>query len=462
MKKRDKYWLYRMLVFLAIILFFVGISLYNIVQFNHSYIEEEKDEIEIFAKQIEWAIRPHLENNDINAIKKYCLDFQNDDLAFRIFDDKKHLIAGSKVYDNPQMLSGDSRILHKKYGKWKLYRYSIKDKMLESIKEIKIGNSRYYIELTISEENVIKSILTAQKNILIFCFVGIAILILCLFHVFYTLRNCFNNLEDSVIEIANGNLDYPISVSKNELLKELTISIKILTRRLKTQIARLTQLEQYKSEFLQNITHEIKTPITAINSAIELLKNNNSITKNDKECFDIIQFQVKSINKLVNDILCLSEIESEKTNERKVFKKFNINTLIEETINFLGYSNINFKASSIFEIEGNRELLSTAISNLLINAIKYSHSDKIDVILTQKDNKIILKVKDYGIGIAHQHLNNIFKRFYRVDKARSRETGGTGLGLSIVKNIIELHNGIIYVESELNVGTTFTIELTKY
>lgn len=256
-------------------------------------------------------------------------------------------------------------------------------------------------------------------------------------------------------------MDTSIDVPDLELLEELSISVKKMILRLKNQIQRLTQLEEYKTNFLQNITHEIKTPITAINSAIELIENNNSITVEDKECFEIIQFQIKSINKLVNDILVLSEIEVAKTNEEKHFEKFNLNSMIEKTIsNFLYLPvEINFIQNINEEFFGNAELMSTALSNLLTNAVRYSNSNKIDVILTKKDNQIELQVKDYGVGIEKNHIEHIFEKFYRVDKART--TGGSGLGLAIVKNIAELHNGSINVESYPGQNTTFTILLNK-
>ena len=106
---------------------------------------------------------------------------------------------------------------------------------------------------------------------------------------------------------------------------------------MKILIQRLTQLEEYKTNFLQNITHEIKIPIIAINSAIELIESNNSIAQNDKECFEIIRFQIKSINKLVNDILALSEIEVAKTDEEKHFEKFNLKSMIKKTISDFSY-----------------------------------------------------------------------------------------------------------------------------
>ena len=242
---------------------------------------------------------------------------------------------------------------------------------------------------------------------------------------------------------------------------ELSFSVKKMTMRLKNQIRRLKQLEEYKTNFLQNITHEIKTPITAINSAIQLIENNNSIADNDRECFEIIQFQTKSINKLVNDILVLSEIEVAKTNEEKHFEKFNLNSMIMKTISIFSHlaPEINFIQNANVEIRADEELLSVALSNLLTNALKYSGSDKIDVILSRSDNQAELQVKDYGTGIEQKHLKHIFEKFYRVDKARSRQNGGSGLGLAIVKNIAELHNGKITAESEQSKGTVFTLIL---
>lgn len=278
-------------------------------------------------------------------------------------------------------------------------------------------------------------------------------------HIFHRLRVSFNKLEDSVIEIANGNLDKEIDIPNESLLIEITLSIKKMTERLKNQIIRLKQLEEYKSDFFQNVSHEIKTPITAINSAIELLQTKNSIKNTDKECFDIIQFQTQSINKLVNDILCLSEIDLEKTGEKKSFKQFNLNQMIRNTINYLMPKDVQiiFIENCIADISADEELLATALSNLIINALKYSESDKIDVILLMENNHIVLKVRDYGIGIPEKHLDRIFERFYRVDKNRSRESGGTGLGLSIVKNVVELHNGDITVFSEPNKETVLQL-----
>lgn len=461
MKKRDKYWLVRLFQSLMIVLIFLSISLFNMVQFNHSYMEEEQEELQVFTRQIEWAIQPYLKTKDYASIKKYTSDFKDEDITISIFDSGKNLIATSKPDNSEKILSENSDKHPKWDSKWKTYKYSLKNKMIEDVKEISVDNKKYYLEIAISEADVMRTIIKGQMTLMIFFGVCIFFLLWGLIESFYRTKKTFNSFEDSVIRIANGELDTPIDIPNLELLEELSLSVKKMTMRLKNQIQRLTQLEEYKSNFLQNITHEIKTPITAINSAIELIETNNSITDRDRECFEIIQFQTKSINKLVNDILSLSEIEVAKTDEKKHFEKFNLNSMITKTVSTFSHlaPEINFIQNTEAEIYGNEELLSTALSNLLTNAVRYSGSDKIDVILNRKSNRIELQVKDYGTGIEQQHLNHIFEKFYRVDKARSRQNGGSGLGLAIVKNIVELHNGKITVESERYKCTVFTIIL---
>lgn len=462
MKKREFFWLSKLLLALIIILFFSFIALNNIFQFNTSYMQEEKEELQIFKRQIEWAIIPFLKNKDYKTLQKYCNDFKNEDITFRIFDNNKKLIATSKLNKTGDMIPEDSKILRNRTTKWKIYRHSIKNKMIGLIYKININNG-YYLELTVSEADVIKSIQKGQISIIILFVICVGLLVFVGLETIYSLGKSFNLLNDNVNKIASGELDTNIEVHHEPLLQELTISIKKMISRLKMQIIRLGQLEHYKSEFLQNITHEIKTPLTAINSAIELIENQKEfVTDKNKECLDIIHFQVEIINKLVNDILMLSEIEVVKTEEQKNFKPVNLNNLITKLMdNFNFFNNINLIATQNVEILANEDLLSTAISNLLTNATKYSGSKTIDIILSKNETSVILQVKDYGIGIETQHLKHLFERFYRVDKSRSRQKGGTGLGLAIAKNIIELHNGTIYAESEVNKGTVFTIELKQ-
>ena len=164
-----------------------------------------------------------------------------------------------------------------------------------------------------------------------------------------------------------------------------------------------------------------------INRLIELVLQSDGYYKikkayDGKECFDIILFQIKSIDKLVNDILYLSETEVAKTNDKKCFEIFDLNSMIETLISCFNYANIeiNFTQNIKTKIYGSKEALETAISNLITNAIKYSASEKIDIIIGGNEKNIELIIKDYGIGIAKEHLNHIFEKFYRIDKNHER------------------------------------------
>lgn len=462
MKKRDSFWVNKIFLFWTIMLIFMGLSLYNIVQFNNSYMQEEHSEINIFKKQIEWAVKPLLKANDFENLNRYFDDFKGDeDISFQLFDSNKKIIAGTDKNKENKTLENKYGLLEQHYGKWKIYRKSLKAQNISEIYEFSVDNKKYYLELTLSQETVIYSIIKAQRNLLVFFIFFLIVMSFYLAHASYELRKYFNALEDSVIEIANGNLEVHIEIPKIGLLEELTLCINKMKQQLKKQIEKLIKLEQYKTNFIQNISHEIKTPITAINSAIELLEAKNSINEEDSECFNIILFQTKAINKLVNDILQLEELEVDKANENIQLETFNLNVALKKTISYFSTSNIkiNFIEKSHLEIKGNEDSIVTAVSNLLTNAIKYSQSEKIDITLLKVDSFAQIEVRDYGIGIENCHLDKIFEKFYRVDKDRSRKTGGTGLGLSIVKRVIELHKGYIEVKSKLNEGTVFIIKL---
>lgn len=462
MNKREKFWLKNLIWIAVILLIFIGIYFASIYKFNKAYMEEEFQELPVFQKQIEWAITPMLKHKDLKSLNKYCKDFKDTTVKIQIYNNSKKLIATSVKNDKNLLLNDNVKLINN--GKSRLTLNKIKKhKIIGLIKKYQIGNNIYYLKLTISEEDVMKSLIQAQNYMFGFISLLIIFIIFCIIYIVQKLRIPFNTLEDSVIKISNGELDTNIEVPKIEILEELATSIKKMTNRLKLQIKRLKELEEYKSNFIQNISHEIKTPITAINSAIELLETDEQNLKpQNKECFEIILYQIKYINILINDILNLSEIEVEKTQENKDFSEFDLNEIIKMTANNFPQNNIKINIvenNKNIQITGDSSLISQAINNLISNAAKYSKSQNLDITISNIENQGIIDIKDYGIGIPKEHIPHIFERFYRVDKARSRQTGGTGLGLSIVKNIIELHQGTIELQSEENKGCEFIIKL---
>ncbi|MCI2774612.1 ATP-binding protein [Staphylococcus petrasii] len=227
-------------------------------------------------------------------------------------------------------------------------------------------------------------------------------------------------------------------------------------------ITNLKKLENLRREFVANVSHELKTPITSINGFAETLIEG---AKNDEQSLEmflnIILKESNRIESLVMDLLDLSHIEQQTELETTYV---NLSELACNTIDNLQnqarYKNITIHSEIEKDviIEAHENKLAQVITNLLSNAINYSFEDnKVIVRVYREDVKVNLEIQDFGIGIDKEEQKHIFERFYRVDKARSRDSGGTGLGLSITKHIVEAHHGTINVESQPGKGSLFRV-----
>jgi two-component system, OmpR family, phosphate regulon sensor histidine kinase PhoR len=230
-------------------------------------------------------------------------------------------------------------------------------------------------------------------------------------------------------------------------------------------ITNIKKLEQIRTEFVSNVTHELKTPLTSIRGFIETLRGGAINNREVAEKFlEIIDIEAERLYMLINDILQLSEIET--TQKDSNLGSHNLKSIVSEIYSILQGSATRKDIKLINEADenlmilANRDRIKQMLINLVDNSIKYSPDGCMVTISAYKsEGKIIIIVTDTGIGIAEVHLTRIFERFYRVDKGRSRNMGGTGLGLSIVKHIVNLYSGDIKVNSELGKGTEFIIQL---
>lgn len=217
-----------------------------------------------------------------------------------------------------------------------------------------------------------------------------------------------------------------------------------------------------QKQFISDASHEIKTPLTIIKSYADLLRRRR-IQNEEKalDVIDVIHSEATRIQKMTERSLELADTELENTLD---YKSLNVITLCQNVFNqfkevYDREIDFHYQEDSIMVIADELKIKQVIII-LLDNAIKYS-TDKIDVYVKDQLYSTVIRVKDYGIGIPENEIENIFERFYRVDKARSRETGGTGLGLSIAKNIMNQHNGEIKVVSTDGKGTEVVLSLPK-
>ena len=234
-------------------------------------------------------------------------------------------------------------------------------------------------------------------------------------------------------------------------------------------ITRLKKLENIRRDFVANVSHEIKTPITAIKGFVETLRDGGVADEEDRQRFlGIISNHVNRLEAVINDLLKLSRIEKDSESDDIEFDNEKIINVLRTAIEICSPTadakdiKIKLECDESIEAKINSSLLEQAIVNLLDNAVKYSDNGKQILIkgLT-RDNNVEIQVADEGKGIEKEHLPRLFERFYRVDKARSRKLGGTGLGLAIVKHITQAHAGIISVESTPGKGSTFKMILPR-
>lgn len=244
-------------------------------------------------------------------------------------------------------------------------------------------------------------------------------------------------------------------------LSMLTIKVSGIHKIIERQKA-----DKLKEEFLSNISHEVRTPLTAIKGYSQVLKTQqNILTDSMVNCVDKIESNSERLSHLFRDILELSTLERKK---ELFYELINVSELIFETIDSVQQSylnkNIIVKTELMAEeLEADSKAIEQVITNLIDNAYKYTPKGGNITIRTYcLDSDFILSVEDNGLGIPESDLNKIFERFYRVDESRSRDMGGTGLGLAIVKHITYNHNGSIQVISDGKNGSKFLVKMPKY
>ncbi|MCM8783605.1 MAG: cell wall metabolism sensor histidine kinase WalK [Candidatus Omnitrophica bacterium] len=233
-------------------------------------------------------------------------------------------------------------------------------------------------------------------------------------------------------------------------------------------ITELKRLEKIRQDFVANVSHELRTPLTSIKGYAEtLLEGALEDKKNAKEFLEIIYRDAERLSRLIDDLLDLSRIESGKL--KMHFSKVDLAKIIKHSLRImdeqLNNRNITVELNlpeNLSPVLADEARITQVMLNLLDNAIKYNvDRGKIEISVLEKDNFMEVNIKDTGIGIPEKDLLRLFERFYRVDKARSRELGGTGLGLSIVKHIVQAHQGEVFAKSEFGKGSTFSFTLPK-
>lgn len=280
------------------------------------------------------------------------------------------------------------------------------------------------------------------------------------------IRPIYNTIRD--LPLSGKKLDEK-QLESNSLLLNVKFEVEEWAKNQLKEIERLKELEKYRKDFVGNVSHELKTPIFNIQGyVLTLLEGGLDDPKINKLYLKRTEKSIDRMISIVEDLESITKLESGELTLNMV--KFDIVKTVEEVIEMEHWQAMDSKISveiinkperPVF-VKADRKRILEVITNLIVNAIKYSKKQGyVHVLFHDMEDNIIVEVSDNGIGMEKKDLPRIFERFYRIDKSRSREQGGTGLGLSIVKHIIEAHDQSINVRSVADQGTTFNFTLEK-
>ena len=327
----------------------------------------------------------------------------------------------------------------------------------ESIRESDTLNMKTFYHAVLLSDGTVLRVATEARSLSsvfmqIFPIMLIVILVIMIVCVFIS-HLLTKQLMVPIKEMAENIDDVP----SESVYKELSPFIE----RIREQHEDILAAAKNRQDFTANVSHELKTPLTAISGYAELIENNMVDSDKQVKFAGDIKKNADRLVVLINDIIRLSELDHSEAGVN--FSKENLYEIAKERVELL-QNNANKKNVSLtlsgkdITVLSNRGMLIELLDNLIQNAIRYNVSGgKVEVEVVEEDNKAVLMVRDTGIGIPEEDRERIFERFYRVDKSRSRETGGTGLGLAIVKHIVELHSGKIELDSRLGEGTCVKI-----
>lgn len=276
----------------------------------------------------------------------------------------------------------------------------------------------------------------------------------------YFMTNRIVKFTNKMEAMDGGKLTEKLDIKWNDEISKLGEAFNNLSDK-------ISVLEKQRTEFVSNASHELKTPLSSIKLMADSIIQTPDIEMDYvREFLSDMNDEVERLNRIVNKLLYITKMDTltekmsgnlELINLKDVVEGINRNLMpIAEMEN----KELVLNADEDILLMANKDILWQAIYNIVDNALKYTgEHGRVSVTLTKEKKRAVITVEDNGVGIAEDDKGRIFERFYRVDKARSRATGGTGLGLSIAQSAIDFHNGTLGVESELGVGSTFTIAL---
>ena len=397
-------------------------------------------------------------NDDICILSHDFYYKQRNDIPF---EERKKI-----NYDHPNAFDTDIMIEHIKAlaeGKTierPVYDFTIHNRVDETV--------TVYPAKVIVVEGILIFVLSCQdltniyhntvRNMSYIVFIALVILVLLSYSLSRKFADPFNSMVTSINRIAEGSFDEELNLKGFNEIEQLSDAFN-------TMMSRLRSLEDSRQEFVSNVSHELKTPLTSMKVLADSLNMQpDAPVEIYREFMQDITMEIDRETTIINDLLSL--VKMDKTHSDINIGDVDVNAMLEALIKrvkpIAAKRNVTLQLEAAGQVSAQCDeiKMSLALSNLVENAIKYNVAGGwVHVSLDSDDQFFFVTVSDSGIGIPQEYQEKIFERFYRVDKARSRESGGTGLGLAITKTIVQMHHGAIKVSSKEEEGTTFSVRI---
>lgn len=312
--------------------------------------------------------------------------------------------------------------------------------------------------ISTSIDDIYNTVGEINRSLVLISFSSIFFILIISFVLVSIISRPIESFTKSIIRMSRGNLDERLEINTNDEFKKMGDAFNIMAMK-------LDQVDKQRKEFVANVSHELRTPLSSIKLLSEsLIHQNEDNIMIYREFLKDIDSEIDRLNNIIDDLLSLVDMDKEKLTIN--YKTTYVNYLLEKIVTRLKpladkkSIGLSFISGERIQIKMDTEKMQQALINIIHNAIKYTpDGGQVKIRLYSQGRFTIIKIKDNGIGIPKESLHHIFDRFYRVDKARSRNTGGTGLGLAIAKQVVNLHQGDIIVESEVGKGSIFYVKI---
>jgi len=320
----------------------------------------------------------------------------------------------------------------------------------------------HYLEASQLKDQIYAPIKTIRWIIYYGMFISIGLVVIVSVWMARYLTKPITQIKNAAQDIADGDVDRDIDINRSDEFGTLAISLDQMASKLRADTEQIKQFAEKQRQFFADITHEIRNPLHTISGALEMLQLDNLDEGKKQKYIRSAQRQTERITRLFKDLKTLQRYDSDEYFvEMQEFDLAIIARHVDEQYRDQADEKgitLNIDQGAC-KATGDPGKIEQVIDNLISNAIKYTNEGIVSLCYSCNDDQVVVEVKDSGIGISQEHLGRLFDRFYRTDKARSRDKGGTGLGLAVVKSILSAHGTNINVESEVGEGTRFWFTL---